>query len=434
MKKQIILIFFMLLFVLKALQAQTPAGDTTAISLIEVLKWGGANNLTIKEYEQKEKLAEANLAQSREWWVPEVYAGFNLHYLKGTAMNTDGRFFQDVTQKNSSSGLGLSATWNFGNGIWNVKAQKLRVEAGKFLTRAERNNVLLKAIDAYYDFLAVRLFYQAYQSIDAQSDTIVQQMKLQVNSGLAYQSDLLITQSNLSHIRIQRLQAKTKLSRQEAELVNLLNLPGNTKLISTDSVLVPLQLTLRVNGDNADSAFIKRPEYQLYENKIAAWKQEKKTVTTGLLIPQLYVNTNGAYFGGTFTPYDPTALVNAGLSWHIPLGQLLYGGETSQYNSHIALAQNKLDQFKNQVSEEMRKARSAMQNARQQMNLAKESLSFAGEALRQSMQRQELGTIRPYELLESQRVYISARLDYLKAVADYNKAQYHLFVASGNNL
>ena len=52
----------------------------------------------------------------------------------------------------------------------------------------------------------------------------------------------------------------------------------------------------------------------------------------------------------------------------------------------------------------------------------------------QSIQRQALGTVRPFEILQAQEIFIKARLDYLKAVADYNKAQYQLHVAKGNNL
>lgn len=59
---------------------------------------------------------------------------------------------------------------------------------------------------------------------------------------------------------------------------------------------------------------------------------------------------------------------------------------------------------------------------------------YAEKALRQSIQRQELETVRPFEILQGQEVFIESRLDYLKPVMDFNKAQYRLIVASGGNL
>ena len=68
------------------------------------------------------------------------------------------------------------------------------------------------------------------------------------------------------------------------------------------------------------------------------------------------------------------------------------------------------------------------------MSIALESSEWAAEALKQSIQRQALGTVRPFEILQAQEIFIKARLDYIRAVTDYNKAQYQLFVAKGNRL
>ena len=58
-----------------------------SIDLETCLQLGGANNLTIQEYKQKQELALADLASAKEWWLPEVYAGIQLHQLWGKAMN-----------------------------------------------------------------------------------------------------------------------------------------------------------------------------------------------------------------------------------------------------------------------------------------------------------------------------------------------------------
>ena len=75
-----------------------------------------------------------------------------------------------------------------------------------------------------------------------------------------------------------------------------------------------------------------------------------------------------------------------------------------------------------------------MNISKEQMEIALQGSKLASEALQQSIQRQQMGTVRPFEILQIQEIYTRSKLDYLKAVSTYNKAQYRLFVAIGNDL
>ena len=68
------------------------------------------------------------------------------------------------------------------------------------------------------------------------------------------------------------------------------------------------------------------------------------------------------------------------------------------------------------------------------MELARESAEYAQRAIEQNIQMQELGIVRPYEILQAQEIYINSQFDLIKAVAEYNRAQYRLYVALGNDL
>lgn len=62
------------------------------------------------------------------------------------------------------------------------------------------------------------------------------------------------------------------------------------------------------------------------------------------------------------------------------------------------------------------------------------SLATKRGGLSQSIERQKLGTVKPFEVFQSQQFYLQAQIDYLQAVADYNKAQFALRVAQGEIL
>ncbi len=46
----------------------------------------------------------------------------------------------------------------------------------------------------------------------------------------------------------------------------------------------------------------------------------------------------------------------------------------------------------------------------------------------------KLGVGLPLEVLQAQKALIQARKDYISSIIDYNKAQYKLLVAMGNDL
>jgi len=444
--KEIGLLSFFLFF-LVANTNKVVAQVTIPINLEKVLELGGADNLTIKEYKERQELSLAALTKAKEWWLPEIYAGLQTHQLWGAGMNTDGRFFLDINRQNLWSGLGLNANWDFADGIYNTKSANLRSQASLYLTQAERNQQLLKMIDAYYNLMTAQLNYDAYQKLVIQSDSIVQQIQIQVEGGLRYESELLLAKSNKNHLQVEMLNAKKEYNNASAALKKLLNIERNVKLASADGSLLPLDFTDELEPVE-DSAYLNRPEIKANELQFQALETERKKYTTGLFIPELNIGTYSSYFGrinGKVSPMIPaqypetqqlypTGALNLSLKWKIPLGELTYQGDTKTFDSKMRLNEIEAEQFKVQINEEIANATSDLQLGKEQIETATEALDFTSEALRQSIARQELGTARPFEVFQAQQFFLQARLDYLKAVSAYNKAQYALKVAKGESL
>jgi len=74
-----------------------------------------------------------------------------------------------------------------------------------------------------------------------------------------------------------------------------------------------------------------------------------------------------------------------------------------------------------------------LQTAKIRMDLAGSAVGFATEALEQSIQRQALGTAIPLEVMRAQEQMMEAQIDLIDAVTQYNKSQYALYIALGNN-
>ncbi len=429
MKKIIIHFLFtaIVLFTKQSVYGQ----ETYPVSLETVMQLAGANNLTVKEYKLRYQEALADQIKAKEWWMPIIYAGVSTHYLNGAAMNTDGRIFTGISRNNFWSGLGVAAEIDFNKGKYLLLASRQRAQAANYQSIAEKNGAILTAIQAYFDLQTEQLKYGFLQELVNQSDTLSQQIKVKVDAGLSYHSDYLLSQSNYNHLKIEFLKTKGDWQKKSALLAALLNLDNNIRLISADTSLAPLKLTVLISDT---SGFEKRPEYSGLNMELQSSKTLRKTSNEGLLMPKLRLGMDNGAFGAYKGPVRNTYQLDAALFWAIPLGRLTSKGDLKQWDSKIALQQNKIAQFKNQYQNEVVTASAQLQIAGEQINIASEALQSSSEALYQGIERQKLGTAKAFEVFQAQQFYLQAQLDYLKAVSEYNKSQYALYVAMGNNL
>lgn len=423
------------------------AQETVALNLETILKLSDANNLTIKEFKERQVLSEASLSKAKEWWLPEINAGVQTQNYWGAVQNGNGNFFLDVNKNNLWAGLGLNANWKIADGIFNTQSAKLKLKASEYQTQAERNKSILKSVELYYDLLSAQVKWQAYENLAKQSDTLAQQIAIQVEAGLRHQSELLLAKSNHSHLKAEMLNAKMQYNTFSSQLVKELNLKPNTKVVATDSLLIPLNFNDAEIVQN-DINISNRPELKVIDYTIESLQQEKKKYTIGLLIPEFNVGTYGSYFGnqnGSVMPMlpaqypetkqlYPTGALNLSLMWRIPLGNLVFGGDKKKYNSLLNLQEIKKQQFTAQANQEVQNANQQIQLGKEQIILTKEAVELTAEALSQSIARQQLGTVKPFEVFQAQQFYLQAQVDYLKAVSEYNKAQFGLKVAKGEKL
>lgn len=430
------IIFLLILFAGQIIYAQDSSeSHVMQLKLSEVMRLAGAGNLTIKEYQLHQQETLAKLTTARQWYLPTLRAGVTAHYLQGAAMNTDGKIYRDVTQHNFWGGLGASGAWEPGRHVFQVKAARWDTTASRFQTQAARNRVLLQVIGTYYDLWTAQFKYDALQQLISQSDTLMQQLRIQVEAGLRYQSELLLAETNYRHYRIKALQLKSRLLQASASLAALLHIPQPVQLLPADSLLTPVIPEPATSDTIAiEDRYLQRPEYKSMQAEFESIHLRKKTVTTGTLIPGIYAGINDGAFGPFITPLENTYALNVGIMWQIPLNRVFGKGEVKQYNVALALQQNKMAQFKDQAAEEIASARAALHSAQQSLALAKEALQSAAEGLKQSLQRQQLRTVKPFEVFQAQHFYLQAQNDYVDAAAAYNKAQYGLYVAGGNNL
>ena len=218
-----------------------------------------------------------------------------------------------------------------------------------------------------------------------------------------------------------------------AEMANLLNANANVRVECAESGILDIQLA--IGGENSTELSVarKRPGYKALMVELESLKIEKRSVTAGIWLPKVRLNTYGSLFGENFATSYPTNMMNLGVMWRIPLGSFIMRGEAKKYNALIDLQETKLRQFENSGVKDAIDARSMVDLSKEQARIADQALQYAAQAMMQSIQRQAMGTAKPFEVFQAQEFYLQTKMDYILAVTNLNKSQYALFVALGYN-
>lgn len=400
------------------------------LTLREVLEKAGAENIIVREFQARYNLALANEVRANAWYLPTLAAGAGVYGASGTVMNARGEFFQNVTPNNTSLFGGIVGEWRFADAVYATKAAELRVLAAKEDIETQRLRILLSAVTTYFDIAAaqerMRLLGETYKL----NERLYTQLALQQGAGLTYKSDVLLVQTSLSRLKLLTQQAAAEMYRRSAELSALLNLPRPHHIAVGDSALLPVRLndTLFVDSLTAE-AFKARPELRGIQNELAALREEATALTFGRLLPSVTLNLSTTLFGPL--PQYGRASSVFGVTWSAPIADLLGRGQAQQTESAYNLRKAQEDVLENQIAREIAVFAGTLAMLRPALTFAREELSAAQEALRQSVERQKLGTAKPLEVLQAYDYVTRAQGDFVQVVSEYNKAEYGLFLTRG---
>ncbi len=436
------------LLVVAVLHSQNGA---TGINLEQVLNLGSKNNHALLQTAQSVQLANARLAKANSWWVPELSAGMNSHFLNGAALNANGRFYLDIRQKTLWTGLSAIADWKLMDGIAGTKMARLDNAAARLNAQANRNEILLQIVRNYFDLLAAQMNWQAWQQLAEKSDSIARQTEAYAQSGLVAGSTSMLAKSNALRLHAETLKHKAHWQQKAGDLAAWLDLPPGTALFATDTLLPLVNIADDlITGKNLSNQQIAatHPRILAATKSLEFENRAVKTATWGWLWPQLFVRAYSARFGGFFDKVHPvdsaafpdpqnsynTTGLDAGISWNIPLSTLTHGGERKEAQANQKIASLELEKQIARITNNFAATRASLIIARDRVKMATSAAAIAEEALRQSMQRQQYGTLEPMETMQALENVIKARLELIEAVCDHNKLEYELWIAAGKSL
>jgi outer membrane protein TolC len=417
--------------------------ETLPIDLPTVLRLVDEKSPAVGVAQARVREAQARLDLAEVQWLPHLSVGAAYTRFDGQTQNQRGEIFS-VSRANLFAGGGPALALDFAEAIYRPLVERRATAAEAFRAEAVAQSTELDAAVAYLDLV------QLHAQLEINADTLAKAeamlaaaenaraAKLDRSAG-----DVQRAQSEVLLRRTERIDLEGRVGAASARLGRLLLLQPNVRLVPADAAVVPVPLIspTATLDELVATAIQHRPDLAANREAIAAAWQRVRRAERGPLFPKLTVANQTGTFGGGLNDdlqrFDARNALSVQLFWEV---RNLGLGNRFDADERRAV----LDQAQYQLLDVQARASAEIVEAAQLAAAKYESLDLAERAVKEATELYRInkeGTMNVVDAknlfdalrpLQAIQVLNQARLNYLNAVIDFNKAQIRLFTAMGN--
>lgn len=416
--------------------------ETHPIDLPTVLRLVDANSPAVGFARARVAEAQARVAQAEVQWLPNLSVGAAYNRFDGQTQNQRGEVF-DVSRANLFYGGGPALTLNIADALYGpLVARRVRA-AVQFQEVATTISAEQDAAAAYLDLVQLHAQLEVNADILARAEELLKGAENAKAATLDRTAgDVQRAKTEVLFRRTERLDLEARAAAISARLGRLLYLQPNVKLVPADLAVAPLTLIdpSRTLDDLLATALATRPDLAAGREAIAAAWQRVRQARREPFIPKVAVqNQTGGFGGGVNDDLSNFAARNA-LSV-----QLFWEVRNLGFGNRAGVAERRaaVDQARYQLAESQARAAAEVVEAAQTAAAKFEAIAPAEEAVKEATELYRInksGTqnvvgannlfdaLRPLQAIQALN---TARLNYLSAVMDHNRAQLRLLAAVG---
>jgi outer membrane protein TolC len=326
---------------------------------------------------------------------------------------------------------------DLGDAIYKSLAAKQFAKAADHALEAQRQDSVLAAAQGYFELAVAQGAVGVANEAVRISSSYETQLNSAVEAGVAFKGDLLRARVQAERNRLTLRQSQEQQRVASGRLAQVLRLDPAVELIAQNSDLAPLTL---IETNTALDSLVQqtlaiRPELKQNASLVSASRDAKNGAAYGPLIPSLGAQGFWGGLGGgrrgisdTFGAQEDYVV---GASWRIGPGGLFDFGRVRSAESRLKIAELNSDKLRDDVTRQVVEAFTRWQSLADQLAVTERTLAVAEEGLRLAQQRKEFAVGIVLETIQTEQDLTRARLEYLKAVAEFNKAQYVLSKSTG---
>jgi outer membrane protein TolC len=406
------------------------------IDLPTALQLVGARSLDVQL--ARERLAEAKAFRESSTWqfFPSITPGVAYRRHDNLIQNVQGDIIE-VHKDSYAVGPVIAAQVDVGDALYKNLASRQLVKAAEHGLESQRQDSILAAALGYFDLAKAQASVNVAQEATRIAADYSAQVQRAVDAGIAFKGDALRAQVQVEKNQLTLRQAQEQSHVASARLVQTLHLESGVELTAQDAELLPLTLvaTNALLGSLVAQAFATRPELAQSRSLLEAARETKRGAKFGPLIPSI----GAAVFAGGLGGGNETTSHSLGesedyaftLGWRIGPGGLFDRGRIRAADARMKIAELSSQKLADDVTRQVTDGFTRWQSLNEQMATASRAVRAAEETLRLTQQRKEFAVGAVLENILAEQELTRARLDYLSAIAEFNKAQYGLKKAVG---
>lgn len=416
-----------------SLRAQT---NISQIDLPTALRLANAQNLDVQIAREKLDEAKANHTSAVSQFFPWLAPGVSYRRHDNLIQAVDGEFIK-VHKQSYAPGATVGAQLDLGDAIYKNLAAKQNVNVAEHAFAVQRQETAFAAARDYFELLFAQAAVGVAEEAVKISTNYEAQIREAVSAGLTFKGDELRVKIQSQRNQLALQQAIEQRRAASTRLAQTLHLDPAIELIAENSELTPLNIfdEKRSMSSLVAEAIENRPDRKQIRAAVASAAAEKKGAVYGPLIPtlsaQAFVGGLGGDSNASRSRFDEQEDYFVGASWRIGPGGLFDFGRTRAAEARLKSAELSGTKIDDAISSEVVNAFVRVVSLREQIDSAKKVLSAAEENLRLARLRKEFAVGIVLENIQAEQDLTRARFDYLKAIADFDSAQYALRRAVG---
>ena len=419
------------------------------VTMVNILASVAGRNPEVGFANQRYAEAYARLIAARVLWLPSLNAGIGWNNHAGPLQDTLGNV-TNINRSSLTAGLGvqtigagspvvpgLFANFHSADAIFQPKIANRAAAARDAAVRTTINDLLLETALAYLDLLRAHQSRAIALDIRARAEELANATADFARSGEGTEADADRAATELSIRQNEVVRAEEEIQVASAVVVQLLNEDPRYVLRPLEPAiaaveLVPVQAPLQ---SLLPTGLTRRPELSEAQHLVGEAVHRIRLEKFSPWLPNFLMGTSYAGFGGgqgsqilnTAGRFDLDAIAY----WQVR--SLGVGEYAARREARARYDQTRMEQVRvmNLVSREIVEAHAQVQARHRQIAIAEQAVQRATNSFERNWLRvRELKGL-PLETLQSIQALDQARREYLRALVDYNTAQFRLQRALG---
>lgn len=427
--------------------AAAPTGYS--IDLASAMQLAAGQNPNVMFARERINEAYAQHARAEALWLPSIRAGANWNKHEGRIQDVAGNVFNtsrgsyfgglgaNAVGAGSPTVPGVMASFHLTDAIHQPTITEHAAASRQYSASATEQEVMLQSATAYLELLRANQELAIARDIEQLAMKLENLTKAYSETGQGLAADHDRARTELAVRKNETVRAEEGVQVASARLAQLLHIDPSVELLPTETTVAPLSLT-NTNGSLQElvaTGLSHRPEIceqrQLVAEACARLKREKQAP----LLPSVLLGLSYGGFGGG--PGDnfkqPTNRLDADAIafWEVRNLGLGEKAARDEANSRVNQARWREIATLDRIAREVVESHTQVTARQRQLTVAEEGVQAATSSFERNSERIRNAQGLPLETLQSLQALALARREYLRAINDYNVAQFQLQRALG---